>query len=58
MLMIAQDTLGSTWLKHIVVEGYADQRGDYLLNLNLSLHAQPARAMRAAGAPLLPKLIC
>jgi outer membrane protein OmpA-like peptidoglycan-associated protein len=50
MLMIAQDTLGSTWLKHIVVEGYADQRGDYLLNLNLSLQ----RSQRVLCALLAP----
>lgn len=37
MLGIARDQLGQKWLKRIVVEGFADQRGDYLLNLNLSL---------------------
>lgn len=37
MLVIAQDQLGKKWLKRIVAEGFADQRGDYLLNLNLSL---------------------
>lgn len=37
ILGIAQDKLGAKWLKRIVTEGYADQRGDYLLNLNLSL---------------------
>lgn len=37
ILVIAQDELGQKWLKRIVAEGFADQRGDYLLNLNLSL---------------------
>lgn len=37
ILLIAQDDLGKKWLKRIVAEGFADQRGDYLLNLNLSL---------------------
>ncbi len=37
VLAIANDDLGKRWLKRIVVEGYADQRGTYLLNLNLSL---------------------
>lgn len=37
VLAIARDNLGKKWLKRIVVEGFADQRGDYLLNLNLSL---------------------
>ena len=37
ILLIAQQKLGNKWLKRIVAEGYADQRGDYLLNLNLSL---------------------
>jgi outer membrane protein OmpA-like peptidoglycan-associated protein len=37
MLALARDRLGQKWLKRIVVEGFADQRGDYLLNLNLSL---------------------
>jgi len=37
ILSIAGDELGRKWLKRIVVEGFADQRGDYLLNLNLSL---------------------
>lgn len=29
--------MGQKWLKRIVVEGFADQRGTYLHNLNLSL---------------------
>ncbi|MFA6014188.1 MAG: flagellar motor protein MotB [Gallionellaceae bacterium] len=37
ILGIAQEDIGKRWLKRIVAEGFADQRGDYLLNLNLSL---------------------
>jgi outer membrane protein OmpA-like peptidoglycan-associated protein len=37
VLDIARDPLGQKWLKQIVVEGFADQRGTYLHNLNLSL---------------------
>lgn len=37
VLEIARNKLGKKWLKRIVVEGFADKRGDYLLNLNLSL---------------------
>lgn len=33
----ARDPLGQKWLKRVVVEGFADQRGTYLHNLNLSL---------------------
>lgn len=37
ILKLTDTSLGKKWLKRIVVEGFADQRGDYLLNLNLSL---------------------
>lgn len=37
MLSIAREDIGKKWLKSIVSEGFADQRGDYLLNLNLSM---------------------
>lgn len=37
VLDIVRAELGRKWVKRIVVEGFADQRGDYLLNLNLSL---------------------
>lgn len=50
MLAIAQDEQGSKWLKRIVAEGYADQRGDYLMNLNLSLQ----RSQRVLCALLAP----
>lgn len=37
VLEMASDPLGEKWLKRIVVEGFADARGSYLHNLNLSL---------------------
>lgn len=37
VLDIANSDLGKDWLKRIVVEGFADKRGSYLLNLNLSM---------------------
>lgn len=37
VLEIANSELGKDWLKRIVVEGFADKRGSYLLNLNLSM---------------------
>lgn len=37
VLKVASDPLGEKWLKRIVVEGFADRRGTYLMNLNLSL---------------------
>lgn len=37
VLDIANSNLGKDWLKRIVVEGFADKRGSYLLNLNLSM---------------------
>ena len=37
ILKIARDPLGEKWLKRVIVEGFADPRGTYLHNLNLSL---------------------
>ncbi|WP_316225053.1 hypothetical protein [Bradyrhizobium sp. SZCCHNR1082] len=37
ILAVADSELGRRWLKRIVVEGYTDQKGGYLFNLNLSL---------------------
>lgn len=37
LLALARDPAGEKWLKRIVVEGFADARGSYLHNLNLSL---------------------
>lgn len=52
VLAIARDPLGKKWLKRIVVEGYTDQRGTYLYNLNLSLE----RAQNVLCALLAPPL--
>lgn len=51
VLKIARDDLGQKWVKQIVVEGFADQRGDYLLNLNLSLQ----RSQRVLCVLLAPQ---
>ena len=37
LLALARDPAGEKWLKRVVVEGFADARGSYLHNLNLSL---------------------
>ncbi|MDD2885233.1 MAG: flagellar motor protein MotB [Dechloromonas sp.] len=37
VLALARDPAGEKWIKRIVVEGYADPRGSYLHNLDLSL---------------------
>lgn len=37
ILSVVRDPMGQKWLKRIVVEGFADQRGTYIHNLNLSL---------------------
>ena len=50
MLSAVKNAEDGVWLKRIVVEGYADQRGDYLLNLNLSLQ----RSQRVLCALLAP----
>ncbi|HET7157988.1 MAG TPA: flagellar motor protein MotB [Burkholderiales bacterium] len=50
VLAVARDELGRKWIKRIVVEGYADPRGDYLLNLDLSLK----RSQRVLCALLAP----
>jgi hypothetical protein len=49
ILAIAGSDLGKKWIKRIVVEGYADPRGSYLYNLNLSLQ----RSQRILCALLL-----
>lgn len=51
LLEIARDPLGQKWLKRVVVEGFADQRGSYLHNLNLSLQ----RSERVMCELLAPK---
>ena len=50
VLELARDPLGEKWLKRIVVEGFADARGGYLHNLDLSLR----RSERVMCALLLP----
>jgi hypothetical protein len=50
VLAVARNELGAKWLKRIVVEGFADPRGDYLLNLDLSLQ----RSQRVLCALLAP----
>ena len=50
MLDSVKSKHGGEWLKRIIVEGYADPRGDYLLNLNLSLQ----RSERVLCALLSP----
>jgi outer membrane protein OmpA-like peptidoglycan-associated protein len=37
LLAITQTELGQRWVRRVVVEGFADPRGSYLYNLNLSL---------------------
>lgn len=37
LLLLANNKLGQDVVKQFVVEGYTDKRGEYLLNLNLSL---------------------
>jgi outer membrane protein OmpA-like peptidoglycan-associated protein len=53
ILAIAGDELGLRWLKRIVVEGFADQRGTYLMNLNLSLE-RSQRVLCVLLAPPYP----
>lgn len=50
VLDLARDPVGEKWLKRIVVEGFADARGGYLHNLNLSLQ----RSERVLCALLAP----
>ena len=37
LLKVANGIKGKKWLKRFVVEGFTDERGEYLMNLNLSL---------------------
>jgi len=50
ILDLAESKEGKRWLKRIAVEGFADARGSYLHNLNLSLQ----RSERVLCALLLP----
>ena len=52
VLAVARDDLGRKWLKRSVAEGFADPRGDYLLNLDLSLQrSQRVLCVLLAPAP-------
>lgn len=53
ILALSQNPLGKQWLKRIVVEGFADARGGYLYNLNLSLQRSERLlcVLLAADAP-------
>jgi len=53
VLAVAKDDLGRRWMKRIVAEGFADQRGTYLFNLNLSMQ-RSQRVLCALLAPPLP----
>lgn len=51
ILVIANDPLGKKWFKRIVVEGFTDQRGSYLFNLNLSLQRSQRVLCTLLAAP-------
>jgi flagellar motor protein MotB len=51
LLRLAREPLGEKWLKRIVVEGFADQRGSYLHNLNLSLQRSERVLCALLAAP-------
>jgi outer membrane protein OmpA-like peptidoglycan-associated protein len=53
ILEVARNRLGRKWLKQIVVEGFTDQQGTYLFNLNLSLQ-RSQRVLCALLAPPTP----
>lgn len=52
ILEIANDPLGRKWFKRIVVEGFTDQRGSYLFNLNLSLQRSQRVLCTLLAAPV------
>jgi len=51
VLDLARRPEGERWLKRIVVEGFADQRGAYLYNLNLSLQRSERVLCTLLAAP-------
>lgn len=52
ILAVAREPLGEKWLKRVVVEGFADARGSYLHNLNLSLQrSERVLCVLLAGPP-------
>jgi len=54
ILELARTPLGQKWLKRIVVEGFADARGSYLYNLNLSLQRSERLLCVLLAAPPAP----
>lgn len=51
ILALARAPLGQKWLKQVVVEGFADARGSYLYNLNLSLQRSERVLCALLAAP-------
>ena len=56
IITLANDDLGKSILKRIVVEGYTDKKGSYLANLNLSLQ-RSQRVLCAMFATTGPSLL-
>ncbi|MDR2165098.1 MAG: OmpA family protein [Zoogloeaceae bacterium] len=54
VLALARAPKGAKWLKRIVVEGFADARGSYLYNLNLSLQRSERVLCVLLAAPPAP----
>ncbi|MDR0528511.1 MAG: OmpA family protein [Zoogloeaceae bacterium] len=54
ILELARNPLGKKWLKRVVVEGFADARGSYLYNLNLSLQRSERLLCALLAAPPEP----
>jgi outer membrane protein OmpA-like peptidoglycan-associated protein len=57
LLGLARNPLGKKWLKRIVVEGFADARGSYLYNLNLSLQRAERLLCVLLAAPPAPSAL-
>lgn len=53
ILRIAGTQRGQRWLKRVVVEGFTDQKGTYLYNLNLSLRRSQSVLCALFAPPLL-----
>lgn len=56
VLKIATNPLGRKWLKRVNVEGYTDNTGSYLHNLNLSLQRSQAVLCALLSEPLANEL--
>ncbi len=58
ILTVARDPLGQRWLKRVVVEGFADQRGTYIQNLHLSLQrSERVLCVLLANGPDVPNAL-